>query len=57
MDVRIIEAALILTSLKGKGGPAEFSRIGEVLADLRDELPEGYLEHLREAWKTSRGGE
>jgi len=57
LDVRVIEAALILTGLKGKGGLTELSRIGEVLADLKDELPEGYLEHLRAAWKATRAGE
>ncbi|HVY54582.1 MAG TPA: hypothetical protein VHC46_02405 [Thermodesulfobacteriota bacterium] len=55
MDARVIEAALILTILKGKGDPIELSHIGEVLADLRDEIPEGYIEHLREAWKAFRG--
>ena len=57
MDARVIEAALILTILKGKGGSIELSHIGEVLADLEAELPDGYIEHLREVWKTVRGGE
>jgi len=55
LDARVIEAALILTGLKGKGGAAGFSRIGEILGDLNEELPEGYIEHLREAWKALRG--
>lgn len=55
LDARVIEAALILTGLKGKGAAAGFSRIGEILGDLKEELPEGYLEHLREAWKALRG--
>jgi len=55
MDARVIEAALILTILKGKGGPVELSHIGEVLADLEVELPDGYIEHLREAWRAFRG--
>jgi hypothetical protein len=57
MDARVIEAALILTILKGKGGSVELSQIGEVLADLEAELPDGYIEHLREVWKTIRSGE
>jgi hypothetical protein len=57
LDVRVIEAALILTGLKGKGGVAGFSQIGGVLADFEEEPPEGYIEHLREAWKALRGGE
>jgi hypothetical protein len=55
LDARVIEAALILTGLKGKGGAAGLSRIGEILGDLNEELPEGYIEHLREAWKALRG--
>ncbi|HKQ33091.1 MAG TPA: hypothetical protein VJV40_07795, partial [Thermodesulfobacteriota bacterium] len=57
MDARVIEAALILTILKGKGGSVKLSQIGEVLADLEAELPDGYIEHLREVWKTIRSGE
>ena len=51
LDAGLIEAALILTVLKGKGGKAGFSQIADVLADFQGELPEGYLEHLRDAWK------
>ena len=57
MDLRVIEAALILASLKGKGGVNEFSQVGGVLEDLGEELPEGYLEHLRGAWNALYGGE
>jgi hypothetical protein len=57
MDARVVEAALILTVLKGKGETVELSQIGEVLADLKHELPDGYIEHLRKAWKALRGGE
>ncbi|MEW6146263.1 MAG: hypothetical protein AB1598_14715 [Thermodesulfobacteriota bacterium] len=56
LDPGVIEASLILSSLKGKGGIAEFSQVEGVLADLGGELPEGYLEHLRGAWKTLHGG-
>lgn len=54
LDARVIEAALILTVMKGKGGQAGFSKIDEVLADFQGELSEGYLEHLRDAWKALR---
>jgi len=54
LDAGLIEAALILTVLKGKGGKAGFSQIADVLADFQGELPEGYLEHLRDAWKAQR---
>ncbi len=57
LDPRVVEAALILTGLKGKGGITEFSQVGGVLEDLGEELPEGYLEHLREAWNALYGGE
>ena len=57
LDPRVIEAALILTGLKGKGGITEFSQVGGVLEDLEEELPEGYIEHLRGAWNTLYGGE
>jgi hypothetical protein len=53
----VIEASLILSSLKGKGGIAEFSQVEGVLADLGGELPEGYLEHLRGAWIILHGGD
>jgi hypothetical protein len=56
LDPRVIEAALILVSLKGKGGVAEFAQVGGVLGDLGEELPEGYLEHLRGAWNALYGG-
>jgi len=55
VDVRVIEAALILTGLKGKGGKAGLSQIGEVLADLEEGIPDGYIDQLREAWKAIRG--
>ncbi len=54
MDAGVIEAALILTCLKGKGGSAGFSQIADVLAGFSGELPEGYVEHLRDAWKALR---
>ena len=57
LDPRVIEAALILASLKGKGGVTEFAQVGGVLEDLGEELPEGYLEHLRGAWNALYGGE
>jgi|GEM_PF-1009850 len=57
LDPRVVEAALILAGLKGKGGMTEFSQVREVLEDLGGELPEGYLEHLRGAWNTLYGGE
>lgn len=57
LDPRVVEAALILTGLKGKGGITEFSHVGGVLEDLGEELPEGYLEHLRGAWNALCGGE
>jgi hypothetical protein len=56
LDPRVIEAALILASLKGKGGVTEFAQVGGVLGDLGEELPEGYLEHLRGAWNALYGG-
>ena len=52
LDTGMIETALILISLKGKGGISGFSDLEGVLEDLGTELREGYLEHLREAWKT-----
>jgi len=52
LDTGIIETALILISLKGKGGISGFSDIQRMLEDLGTELQEGYLEHLRGAWKT-----
>ena len=57
LDPRVIEAALILVSLKGKGGVTEFAQVEGVLEDLGKELPEGYLEHLRGAWNALYGGE
>ncbi|MCI0481460.1 MAG: hypothetical protein L0213_07715, partial [Candidatus Dadabacteria bacterium] len=57
LNPRVVEAALILTSLKGKGGITEFSQVGGVLEDLEEELPEGYLEPLRGAWNALYGGE
>jgi hypothetical protein len=56
LDPRVIEAALILASLKGKGGVTEFAQVEGVLEDLGEELPEGYLEHLRGAWNALYGG-
>ncbi len=56
LDPGVLEAALILAGLKGKGGVAGFSQVGGVLKDLGEELPEGYLEHLRGAWNALYGG-
>jgi hypothetical protein len=52
LDAGIIETALILISLEGKGGISGFSDLEGVLEDLGTELREGYLEHLRGVWKT-----
>jgi hypothetical protein len=57
LDPRVIEAALILASLKGKGGVTEWAQVEGVLGDLGEGLPEGYLEHLRGAWNALYGGE
>jgi hypothetical protein len=57
LDVRVIEAALILASLKEKGGITGFSQVAGVLADLGEEVPVGYIEHLRGAWRALRQGE
>jgi hypothetical protein len=57
LDPGVIEASLILSSLKGKGGITEFSQVGGVLEDLGEGLPEGYLEHLRGAWEALHRGE
>ncbi len=56
LDPGVIEAALILAGLKGKGGVTGFAQVGGVLKDLGKELPEGYLEHLRGAWNALYGG-
>jgi hypothetical protein len=55
LDARVIEAALILTSLKGREGLAGMSGIDEILAVLKDEVSEEYIRYLREVWKAARG--
>jgi len=57
LDPGVIEASLILSCLKGKGGITEFSQVQGVLAELGEGLPEGYLEHLRGAWEALHRGE
>ena len=54
-DTGIIETALILATLKGKGGVTGFSQVEGVLADLGEKLQEGYLEHLRGVWNAVHG--
>jgi hypothetical protein len=49
-DEAIIETALILTALKGKGRVRGFSDLNEVLGNLGGAPREGYLEQLREVW-------
>ena len=55
LDAGVIEAALILVSLEGKGGVNELSQVEGVLSDLGSELQAGYLEHLRGAWRSVHG--
>ncbi|NIS75056.1 MAG: hypothetical protein GTO08_07210, partial [Deltaproteobacteria bacterium] len=55
-DIEAIEAALILNALKGEGGKDTMSDIEPVISDLGDSIQSGYLEQLREVWKSMRSG-
>ncbi|MEQ9620310.1 MAG: hypothetical protein RIG61_14205 [Deltaproteobacteria bacterium] len=55
-DIGVIEAALILNALKGKGGRGSISDIESVLTDLGASIQSGYLEQLRGVWKNMRSG-
>jgi len=49
-DPGMIEAAVILASLKGKGGAVSAENVETELQKLGGPLPAGYLESLREIW-------
>jgi len=50
-DAGVIEAAVILSALKGKGRGASVEDVELELGRLGGPLPEGYLEGLREVWE------
>ncbi len=54
VDTGVIETALILSVLKGKGGTESISFIEPVLKELASVTPEGYLEQLREVWRGTK---
>ena len=56
LDLGVIETAIILTSLKGEGGIKSLSDIDEVLRELEDQIPEGYLIELRKVWEKVKYG-
>lgn len=51
-DAGVIEAAVILSVLKGKGRGASVEDVELELGRLGGPLPEGYLEGLREVWES-----
>lgn len=55
-DIEVIEAAIILKALKGEGDAGNLSDIEQELNDLGDSIKDGYLEQLREVWKSVKSG-
>lgn len=53
-NIGVIEAALIISALKEKGGKDSISDIESALRDLGASIQRGYLEQLREVWKSMR---
>lgn len=51
-DAGVIEAAVILASLKGKGGAVSVENVETELLKLGGPLPAGCLESLREIWES-----
>jgi hypothetical protein len=51
IDMRVVEAAVILSALKGKGRRVKAEDIERELGRLGGPLPDGYLEGLREVWE------
>ena len=47
----VIESALILGSLKEKGKNKQLSDFKNLIKELSNKLPEGYVNHLRDIWK------
>ena len=50
VDIRVIEAAVILSVLKGEGRAASARDVERELGRLGGPLPAGYLEGLRDVW-------
>ncbi|NIP39325.1 MAG: hypothetical protein GWM89_09795 [Candidatus Dadabacteria bacterium] len=48
----VVESAFILGSLKEKGKNNQLSDFKNLFKELSDKLPEGYINHLRDIWKT-----
>lgn len=48
----VVESALIMGILKEKEKNKEFSDFKNMIKELGDKLPEGYINHLRDIWKT-----
>jgi hypothetical protein len=51
LDMVVIETAVILSTLKGEGGMKSLSDAKDVLLELGDSVPEGYLTELRKVWE------
>lgn len=56
IDISVIETAIILSALKGEGGPGSLSAVEPVMRGLSPVVPEGYLEQLREVWRSAEPG-
>ena len=52
MDMNVIEAAVILSALKGKGRGLSTRDVERELGRLEGPLPPGYLEGLRDVWES-----
>ena len=51
LDMGVIETAVILYTLKGEGGIKSLSDVEDLLRELGDSVPEGYLTELRKVWE------